>query len=373
MTARLSRPLLALLLGLAALAALPATGLAAAPAVTPAISLPAAAVAFAAVHHHAAGHVDAALVGVLAVVVQPENRVKGQTYPRVLATLKSASLAALSQLAKACGYDGSARAGYTYDGPGDMYVNGDPVNLYDPTGHKFCRTNDPSGDCDAFRGSPLTGAPLVKAWIRELHRQVAVEGCIAQLDAADPFSCGAKQKRGRRAPGIGGLAQLLAMPRGGAIGDQSLAPANDGQAINDEPGAGGTAGLAGVAALLLIIVGDEQGGAAAPRRVLADNPRGEGAQYVLSVSSDIATGHAWDKHQGEFPEAADRGDFAKLLDQLLGDKGTVAKPLGRGRTGWLTPDGTIVIDNPNPGEEGTAFRPPGGYDAAKDYFDKVLK
>ena len=141
MTARLSRPLLALLLALATLAVLPATSLAAAPAVPsrPAAtaSLPWAAVAFAAVHRDQAGHVDAALVGVVAVVVLPENRVKGQTDPRVLATLESASLAALSQLGKGCVYDGTAVGS-------PVYVNGDPVNLVDPTGH--CTEYDSQGD-----------------------------------------------------------------------------------------------------------------------------------------------------------------------------------------------------------------------------------
>jgi RHS repeat-associated protein len=36
------------------------------------------------------------------------------------------------------------------------YVNGDPVNLIDLNGHKFCRPGDPSDYCDAFRGRPLT-------------------------------------------------------------------------------------------------------------------------------------------------------------------------------------------------------------------------
>ncbi len=36
------------------------------------------------------------------------------------------------------------------------YVNGDPINLVDPSGHKFCRPNDPTDDCDAYRGQPLS-------------------------------------------------------------------------------------------------------------------------------------------------------------------------------------------------------------------------
>jgi RHS repeat-associated protein len=36
------------------------------------------------------------------------------------------------------------------------YVNGDPVNLVDPDGHKLCRPNDPSDFCDAYRGNPMT-------------------------------------------------------------------------------------------------------------------------------------------------------------------------------------------------------------------------
>ncbi|MFN2466334.1 MAG: hypothetical protein ABR598_08745, partial [Candidatus Dormibacteria bacterium] len=53
---------------------------------------------------------------------------KGKTDPAVLATLKTASLAALSELGRACGYDGLASGA-------PVYVNGDPVNLSDPTGH----------------------------------------------------------------------------------------------------------------------------------------------------------------------------------------------------------------------------------------------
>ena len=97
MTARRSRIWLALLLALAALAAVPATGLDAAPAAPsrPVVSasLPWVAVAFAGVHRDPQGHVDDAVVGVLAVVRLHENRIKGQIDPRVLATLKSASLA----------------------------------------------------------------------------------------------------------------------------------------------------------------------------------------------------------------------------------------------------------------------------------------
>ncbi|MFN2466332.1 MAG: polymorphic toxin type 24 domain-containing protein [Candidatus Dormibacteria bacterium] len=148
MTTRLARIPLALLLALATLAALPASQASAAAPAPASSALPWAAVAFAGVHTDSQGHVDAAVVGVLAVVFQPKNRVKGKTDPAVLATLKTASLAALSELVKACGYDGTASGA-------PVYVNGDPVNLVDPSGHRSCEFD--SGPCGHWEYKGQTG------------------------------------------------------------------------------------------------------------------------------------------------------------------------------------------------------------------------
>jgi hypothetical protein len=91
MTARLTQIWLAMLLALTTVGAVPATSLAAAPAAqsrpTVTGSLPWVAVAFAGIHRDPHGHVDAAFAGLIAVVAQAENRVKGQMDPLALATL----------------------------------------------------------------------------------------------------------------------------------------------------------------------------------------------------------------------------------------------------------------------------------------------
>jgi RHS repeat-associated protein/uncharacterized repeat protein (TIGR01451 family) len=53
------------------------------------------------------------------------------------------------------------------------YVNGDPVNLVDPDGHKLCRPNDPSDFCDAFRGNPMT--PEEVQHINDVHSPAPVQ------------------------------------------------------------------------------------------------------------------------------------------------------------------------------------------------------
>jgi hypothetical protein len=86
----------------------------------------------------------------------------------------------------------------------------------------------------------------------------------------------------------------------------------------------------------------------------------------------IADGHAYDKHvieREEFPDISSQDQFSDYIKDILRNPNEV-KSLPRGRTAyWDDGSGTVVIQNPNDLDGGTAFRPPEG----KSYFDSLKK
>ena len=86
------------------------------------------------------------------------------------------------------------------------------------------------------------------------------------------------------------------------------------------------------------------------------------------LADQIANGHGWAKHKGEFPEFANASDYARGVDNVLDNATDVRVGLERGRSAyWL--DDTVVILDPNHIDGGTMFRPKNGY----DYFLNELR
>jgi RHS repeat-associated protein len=98
--------------------------------------------------------------------------------------------------------------------------------------------------------------------------------------------------------------------------------------------------------------------------------KGGGAPKGKMLSTDaqqIAKGHAWAKHKGEFPEFSTEGEFAQHIDQIM-SKPSASKDLAGGRKAfWDDNTKTVVIRDPNSPDLGTAFRPKNG----KEYFDNL--
>jgi filamentous hemagglutinin len=86
-----------------------------------------------------------------------------------------------------------------------------------------------------------------------------------------------------------------------------------------------------------------------------------------SDAEQIAKGHAWSKHKGEFPEFSTVAEFAQHIDQIMANP-SASKSLAKGRTAfWDDKTKTVVIRDPNSPDLGTAFRPANG----KAYFDNL--
>jgi len=83
------------------------------------------------------------------------------------------------------------------------------------------------------------------------------------------------------------------------------------------------------------------------------------------------SGHAYRKHIHEFEGTSirTREQFIDLIESTINNPSDV-KNLKRGRTGyWNDEYGFVVISDPNPFIEGTAFRPHEG----KHFFDVELR
>lgn len=90
-------------------------------------------------------------------------------------------------------------------------------------------------------------------------------------------------------------------------------------------------------------------------------------QQPSAEASQIANGHAWSKHGGEFPELTTTAEFAQHIDNVL-SMPSASKALRGGREAfWDDVSRTVVIKNPNDPDGGTAFRPVRG----KAYFDNL--
>ena len=84
-------------------------------------------------------------------------------------------------------------------------------------------------------------------------------------------------------------------------------------------------------------------------------------------AQQIAKGHAWSKHKGEFPEFSTEGELAQHIDEIMANP-SESKNLTKGRQAfWDGMTKTVVIRDPNSPDLGTTFRPKGG----KTYFDNL--
>ena len=85
------------------------------------------------------------------------------------------------------------------------------------------------------------------------------------------------------------------------------------------------------------------------------------------AARQIAKGHAWSKHRGEFPEFSSEEDFAEHVDEVMTSP-TDSKNLAKGRTAyWDDKSNTVVIRDPSSPDMGIAFGPKRG----KTYFDNL--
>ncbi len=84
-------------------------------------------------------------------------------------------------------------------------------------------------------------------------------------------------------------------------------------------------------------------------------------------AEQIAKGHAWSKHKGDFPEFLTEAEFAQHLDDIMANP-SASKDLAKGRKAfWDDRSRTVVVRDPNSPDLGTAFKPQQG----KAYFDNL--
>ncbi|HEY3103129.1 MAG TPA: RHS repeat-associated core domain-containing protein [Pyrinomonadaceae bacterium] len=86
------------------------------------------------------------------------------------------------------------------------------------------------------------------------------------------------------------------------------------------------------------------------------------------IGGRIADGHAWEKHQSEFP-GWNKGQFAQKIDETIqGATGSNVKNLSNGRTAyWNEQEKMVVIRDTKSPDGGTAFRPTNG----RAYFENL--
>ena len=89
---------------------------------------------------------------------------------------------------------------------------------------------------------------------------------------------------------------------------------------------------------------------------------------VSQEAESIANGHAFAKHQEQFPNINTRDDFAEVIDGIINNPSD-SKNLERGRTAyWDDATATVVITDPGDTDGGTAYKP----DDGKAGFDKLI-
>jgi RHS repeat-associated protein len=87
-----------------------------------------------------------------------------------------------------------------------------------------------------------------------------------------------------------------------------------------------------------------------------------------TAADQISNGHAWSKHQGEFPGWSQQKFTQKIQETINNATGADVRNLSNGRTAyWNTNEGMVVIRDPSSPHGGTAFRPTNG----RVYFDNL--
>lgn len=96
----------------------------------------------------------------------------------------------------------------------------------------------------------------------------------------------------------------------------------------------------------------------------AAEPKESTASPEEGDAKQIANGHAWGKHQGEFP-GWKQAEFEAAIKKTM-QAPDATRSLSRGRTAyWNAKENMVVIKDPASPDAGTAFRPTKG----KAYFD----
>jgi hypothetical protein len=81
------------------------------------------------------------------------------------------------------------------------------------------------------------------------------------------------------------------------------------------------------------------------------------------VANKIANGHAFAGHIVEFPEISSQSQFAQVIQRVISNPSSDARPLSNGRTAYYEKStNTLVIVDTNAADLGTAFRPARGID-----------
>lgn len=93
------------------------------------------------------------------------------------------------------------------------------------------------------------------------------------------------------------------------------------------------------------------------------------SKQIKEISSTIASGHAYEKHIGEFKNLGIESpkDFQSHISRIIKNPSEV-RQLKDGRSAyWDSKTATVVIHDPKSRDLGTALRPTDG----KVYFDKL--
>lgn len=86
----------------------------------------------------------------------------------------------------------------------------------------------------------------------------------------------------------------------------------------------------------------------------------QGAKLARQLAAEeIAGGHAFAKHAGQFPGVTTPGQFAKVVEGVM-ENASHVRSLSGGRTAFWK-DGVVVIRNPGAVDGGTAFVPTNGF------------
>jgi hypothetical protein len=95
-------------------------------------------------------------------------------------------------------------------------------------------------------------------------------------------------------------------------------------------------------------------------------PSGNIPKIPLAVIEQIANGHGWEDHQGEFRDWS-QSDYQQAVQDTIDDPSDY-KSLQDGRKAyWNDKLDMVVVVNPQDPDGGTAFRPKDG----KDYFNRL--
>ena len=89
----------------------------------------------------------------------------------------------------------------------------------------------------------------------------------------------------------------------------------------------------------------------------------------IEAAYDIAYGHGWSDHQSDWIKIGVNGpqELAEHLEYIMANPSDYKELKDGRRAYWDDATGTVIIENPNETDRGTAFVPPDG----RDFFDRL--